>query len=119
MRNAWWICLLGFTVLLGLMSALPGTVRSAEPGFRDVTRLASFRVNDDSAVTIDPQGRAVLRRRAETDLIVRYQSQVVSTRLGTVINPSLKLDFAALRSQVNWEIVSSPRRPICFSASRF
>ena len=35
-------------------------------------------------------------RRAETDLIVRYQSQVVSTRLATLINPDLKFDFAKL-----------------------
>lgn len=63
---------------------------------RDVTRLATFRVNDDSAAKIDPRGKAVLLRRAETDLIVRYQSQVVSTRLATVINPELKFDFAKL-----------------------
>ena len=31
-----------------------------------------------------PEGRASLLRRAETDLIVRYQSQVVSTRLATL-----------------------------------
>jgi hypothetical protein len=70
--------------------------RYADGSERDVTRLASYRVNDDSAATVDPQGHAVLLRRAETDLIVRYQSQVVSTRLATVINPGLALDFAKL-----------------------
>jgi hypothetical protein len=88
----------------------PAEVRLEEPGSqqirvvahyagghqRDVTRLASYRVGDDSAVAIDPRGKAELLRRAETDLIVRYQSQVVSTRLGAVINPDLKFDFAAL-----------------------
>src|SRR5262249_30327768 len=44
-------------------------------------------------------GRAELRRRAETDLIVRYQSQVVSTRLATLINPDLVFDFAKLPRQ--------------------
>lgn len=63
---------------------------------RDVTRLASFRVNDDSAAKVDPKGKAVLLRRAETDLIVRYQSQVMSIRLATLINPDLKFDFAKL-----------------------
>ena len=70
--------------------------RYADGHERDVTRLASFRVNDDSTVSIDARGRAALLRRAETDLIVRYQSQVVSTRLATVINPDLKFDFAKL-----------------------
>jgi hypothetical protein len=92
------------------ISVEPGEVRLDEPGpqqlrvvahfadghRRDVTRLASFHVNDDSAASIDPRGKAVLLRRAETDLIVRYQSQVVSTRLATLINPDLKLDFAKL-----------------------
>src|SRR5262249_17401075 len=70
--------------------------RYADGHERDVTRLASYRVGDDSVVSITPQGRAVLLRRAETDLIVRYQSQVVSTRLATLINPDLEFDFAAL-----------------------
>jgi hypothetical protein len=61
---------------------------------RDVTRLASFRVNDDSAASVTATGLVRLLERAETDLIVRYQSQVVSTRLATVINPDLKFDFA-------------------------
>lgn len=63
---------------------------------RDVTRLSTFRVNDDSAASIDARGKVTLLRRAETDLIVRYQSQVMSTRLATVINPELRFDFAAL-----------------------
>lgn len=88
----------------------PGDVRLAEPGpqqlrvvatyadghRRDVTRLATFRVNDDSAAKVDTRGKAALLRRAETDLIVRYQSQVVSTRLATLINPDLKFDFKKL-----------------------
>ena len=36
-------------------------------------------------------------RRAETDLIVRYQSHVVATRLSTVINPGLSFDFSKLK----------------------
>ena len=35
-------------------------------------------------------------RRAEADLIVRYQNQVVSTRLATIINPDLDFDFRKL-----------------------
>jgi hypothetical protein len=70
--------------------------RFADGHARDVTRLASFRVNDDSAVSIDHRGKGALLRRAETDLVVRYQSQVVSTRLATLINPDLKFDYAKL-----------------------
>ena len=44
-----------------------------------------------------PQGQAALLRRSETDLIVRYQSYVVSTRLSTVINPGLAFDFSKLK----------------------
>jgi hypothetical protein len=64
---------------------------------RDVTRLASFRVQDDSAASVTPHGRVTLLRRAETDLIVRYQSHVLSARLATVINPGLAFDFAGLK----------------------
>ena len=64
---------------------------------RDVTRLALYRVNDDSAASVTPQGQVALLRRAETDLIVRYQSYVVSTRLATVINPGLAFDFSKLK----------------------
>ncbi len=62
---------------------------------RDVTRQAVTKTLDDSAATIDGKGKVSLLRRAETDLIVRYGSQVVSARVGTVINPGLKYDFAA------------------------
>src|SRR5262249_16945110 len=87
-----------------------GAVRLDEPGARqlrvvaeyadghrrDVTRLASYRVNDDSARWVRPQGRVPLAGRAETDLIVRYQAHVLATRLSTVINPGLALDFSKL-----------------------
>ncbi len=63
---------------------------------RDVTRLAQFKINDDSAASVTPEGRVTLLHRAETDLIVRFGSQVVSTRIATIINPDLKFDFAAL-----------------------
>ena len=53
-------------------------------------------MNDDSAASVSPQGQAELLRRAETDLIVRYQSHVVSTRLATVINPDLDVRLLAL-----------------------
>ena len=58
--------------------ATPTATRATSPGWRASGSL------DDSAATVDPNGRAVLLRRAETDLIVRYQSQVVSARLATV-----------------------------------
>ncbi len=61
---------------------------------RDVTRLATYRVNDDSAATVTPEGQATLLRRFETDVIVRYQSFVLSTRLSTVINPDLRFDYS-------------------------
>ena len=86
------------------------TVRMDEPGLwqlrvmaeyadghrRDVTRLASFKVNDDSAASVTHQGRVSLLSRAETDLIVRYGSHVLSTRISTVINPGLAFDFSKL-----------------------
>jgi hypothetical protein len=89
----------------------PADVRLDEPGpqqmrvlakyadghERDVTRLASYRVNDDAALSITPEGKAVLLKRAEANLVVRYQSQVVSTRLATLINPDLEFDFAKLK----------------------
>jgi hypothetical protein len=88
----------------------PSDVRLGEPGpqqlrvvaryadghERDVTRLASYRVNDDSTLSIDPEGKAVLLRRAEADLVVRYQSRVVSTRLATIVTPDLDFDFSKL-----------------------
>ena len=87
----------------------PGDVRLVAPGAqqlrvvahfedghdRDVTRLATYKVNDDSAISVDSKGLAKLLRRAEADLVVRYGSHVVSTRLATIINPDLKFDFAA------------------------
>ena len=86
----------------------PGEVRLDEPGpqqlrvvaryddghERDVTRLSSYRVNDDAALAITPEGKARLLKRAEGDLVVRYQNQVVSTRLAAIINPDLAYDFA-------------------------
>ena len=63
---------------------------------RDVTRLANYRVGDDGAASVDERGLAVLSRRAEVDVVVRYGSQVVSGRLGAVINPGLQTDFAKL-----------------------
>ena len=80
----------------------PGTrqlrimARYADGHRRDVTRLASFKVNDDSAASVTPQGRVSLLRRAETDLIVRYESHVLDARVSTVINPELALDFSKL-----------------------
>ncbi|GAC1464544.1 MAG: DUF1549 domain-containing protein [Isosphaeraceae bacterium] len=71
--------------------------RYADGHLRDVTRLASYKVGDDSTVTITPEGKAHLLRRAEADLVVRYQSQVVSARLATIINPGLDYDFAGLK----------------------
>lgn len=70
--------------------------RYADGHVRDVTRQSLFKVNDDSSASVDHNGHAVLLRRAETDFIVRYQSHVLSARLGTVINPDLVFDFAVL-----------------------
>jgi hypothetical protein len=64
---------------------------------RDVTRLASYRVNDDAAASVTPTGQVALLRRAETDLIVRYQSHILSARLTTVINPGLAFDFSKVK----------------------
>jgi hypothetical protein len=74
---------------------------------RDVTRLALYRVNDDAAASVTPQGQAALLRRAETDLIVRYQSFVLSSRLTTVINPGLAFDFSKFtkRNFIDEELV--------------
>ncbi|WP_422930801.1 DUF1549 and DUF1553 domain-containing protein [Singulisphaera sp. PoT] len=88
----------------------PSDIRLANPGpiqlrvvavygdgtRRDVTRLSNFRVNDDASLKIDSKGKAEILRRAESDLVVRYQSMVVSTRLATLINPGLKFDYAKL-----------------------
>jgi hypothetical protein len=66
---------------------------------RDVTRQAIYRVNDDSAASVTSDGLVKLLTRAETDLIVRFQSHVVATRLSTVINPGLAFDFSRLPRQ--------------------
>ncbi len=63
---------------------------------RDVTRMSTFQVNDDSVAEIASNGQAKLLKRAETDLIVRFQSEVLSTRIATLINPDLEFDYAAL-----------------------
>jgi hypothetical protein len=63
---------------------------------RDVTRLSTYRVNDDGAARVDGQGLVTLLRRAETDVIVRYQSHVMPVRVSTVINPGLAFDFSKL-----------------------
>jgi hypothetical protein len=95
------------------ISAEPDAARQSEPGprqirvtarfadghRRDVTRLASFRVNDDSAAAVTPEGRALLKTRAETDVIIRYQSQIAGVRLAAVINPDLKFDFSQVKRQ--------------------
>ncbi|MGE3819609.1 MAG: DUF1553 domain-containing protein [Isosphaeraceae bacterium] len=70
--------------------------RYADGHRRDVTRLSHFRVNDDSAISVNSAGKATLLKRAEADLVVRYQSKVLSVRLGTIVNPDLDFDFAAL-----------------------
>ncbi len=89
----------------------PGTAALDEPGprqlrvlahyqdghDRDVTRLALFRVNDDAAASVNPQGQARLLRRSETDVIVRYQSFVLSSRLSTIINPGIAFDFSQVK----------------------
>ncbi len=70
--------------------------RHKDGHLRDVTRYATFQSNNDSIAMIDDQGFAALIRRGETDLIVRFGSEVVSVRLGAVLNPEFKFDFAAL-----------------------
>jgi hypothetical protein len=62
---------------------------------RDVSRLAAYTSLDDSSATVDVKGQVELRRRAEVDLVVRYQDKVVSLRVGTPINPDLAYDFKA------------------------
>jgi Protein of unknown function (DUF1553)/Protein of unknown function (DUF1549) len=89
------------------VSVAPAAIPFAEPGprqlrvlahyqdghERDVTRLALYRVNDDAAASVTPQGQAALLRRSETDVIIRYQSFVLSSRVSTVFNPGLAFDF--------------------------
>src|SRR5262249_9767448 len=64
---------------------------------RDVTRLASFRSNDDRVVAVDERGLARMRSRGETDVIVRYGSRVVTSRLASPINPELDFDYDSLK----------------------
>lgn len=64
---------------------------------RDVTRLSLYRSNDDAAASVSNRGRAELLRRGEVDLVVRYQSRVVSVRLAAVVNPDMEFDFAGLK----------------------
>lgn len=75
---------------------LRAIARFENGGRRDVTRLALYRLNDDHAASIEPTGRVELLGRAEVDVIVRYGSHVVSTRVAAVVNPGLRLDFAKL-----------------------
>jgi hypothetical protein len=63
---------------------------------RDVTRLADYQTRDDSTATVDRSGRARLVRRGETDLIVRFGSEVRAVRVATAINPDLAYDWASL-----------------------
>ena len=95
---------------LTALAVEPSDVRLDEPGpqqlrvlahfadghARDVTRLANYRVGDEFTLSITPQGQAKLLRRAEADLVVRFLSQVVSTRLATIVNPDLAFDFDKL-----------------------
>jgi hypothetical protein len=64
---------------------------------RDVTRLASFRTNDERVVAVDELGLANLRATGETDVIVRFGSQVVSCRISSPFNPKLAFDFGNLK----------------------
>ncbi|RUL89502.1 DUF1549 and DUF1553 domain-containing protein [Tautonia sociabilis] len=70
--------------------------RFADGHERDVTRLSRFDVKDDTTASVDEYGRAELLRRSETDLIVRYKTAVISSRLATLINPELEFDFDSL-----------------------
>ncbi len=66
----------------------------ADGATRDVTRMAQYKTNDDSTLTVDAQGQAQLLRRGEADLVIRYESQVASARVSAAINPGLAHDFA-------------------------
>jgi hypothetical protein len=91
----------------------PASVRLDEPGRqqlrviaryadghrRDVTRQSVLRALDDSAARVDARGLVTLLRRAETDLVVRYQTRVVSTRVATLINPGPLISLAKRRRQ--------------------
>jgi hypothetical protein len=63
----------------------------------DVTRQAVYKTNDDTVADVDGEtGLATLKRRAEADLVIRYQSHVVAARIATPFNPDLSFDFATL-----------------------
>ncbi len=86
----------------------PGNTRLDEPGprqlrvvahfadghARDVTRLANYKTNDDATLTVDAEGKAQLLHRGEADLVIRYESQVVSARISATVNPGLVHDFS-------------------------
>ncbi len=86
----------------GAILGSPGTqqfrvmARYADGTLRDVTRLASFRATDDSAVAVNTEGLATLKARAEADVVVRYGSTVLAARLGTPLNSAQAFDFAGL-----------------------
>ena len=71
--------------------------RYADGHERDVTRLASYRVNDDATLVDRPRRPGRLAPPGRGRPVVRYQSQVVSARLATFINPDLDFDFARLK----------------------
>ncbi|WP_169979262.1 DUF1549 and DUF1553 domain-containing protein [Tautonia rosea] len=95
---------------LASVEVFPKDLRLPEPGThqvrvvatfddgleRDVTRLSRFEVRDDATASVDDKGRVTLLRRAETDLIVRYRTSVISSRIGSRMNPDLEIDFDAL-----------------------
>jgi hypothetical protein len=76
--------------------------RHASGRIEDVTRLAQFKSHDDMAAVVDAEtGRVRLVRRAETDIVVRFQSHVQAVRVATLINPGLEFDWKSLpRSNV-------------------
>ena len=68
----------------------PTATSATSPGWRSSSERRRRRRRSNA------QGRAELLRRAEADLIVRYQSQVVSTRLATLDQSRPEFDFAKL-----------------------
>ena len=61
--------------------ATPTATSATSPGWRPTGSTTT------QSASIDGHGRLASEARAEADLVVRYQSQVVSTRLATLINP--------------------------------
>jgi hypothetical protein len=80
----------------------PGTrqlrvvARFADGHERDVTRLATYRSNDDRVAEVGEDGRVVLNERGEADVVVRYGSEVLAARVSAPLNPGLSFDFKAL-----------------------